>query len=180
MLAVGKTSDTIGGSFANAGGETSVAACKGGSGSADDGSGKLDRQRRSQWFYCRLFRESFGESWFRDQRRRRSATRRSAALALVAPAIPASELSAGPWKAWAAAQRAALPPSAVVEFAGGFAADRLFPGGGGTTMTRPQAPQRIFRPDSCESTSRTWPEGQIKRRIIQFSVFSFQFSVAEN
>ena len=54
-------------------------------------------------------------------------------------------------------------------FVAGFAAERFVAGGGGTTMIRPQAPQRIFRPDNCESTSRTWPNGQIKRRIIASS-----------
>jgi hypothetical protein len=52
---------------------------------------------------------------------------------------------------------------------GAFAADRFVPGGAGTTMILPQAPQRILRPDNCESTSKTWPEGQIKRRIIASS-----------
>jgi hypothetical protein len=71
----------------------------------------------------------------------------------------------------------------VMGFAGGlacgFAGVRdggfggvLFTGplaGGGTTMIAPHAPQRIFRPISCASTSSTWPEGQIRRRIIDYS-----------
>ena len=50
---------------------------------------------------------------------------------------------------------------------GGFFTGPL--AGVGTTMILPQAPQRIFRPASCASTSSTWPEGQRRRRIIYSS-----------
>ena len=39
----------------------------------------------------------------------------------------------------------------------------------GTIMIAPHPPQRIFRPTSRASTSSTWPEGQIRRRIIYSS-----------
>jgi len=67
----------------------------------------------------------------------------------------------------------------AIGFAAGFAAGLtaglaggLFAGpfaSLGTTMILPQAPQRIFRPASCASTSSTWPEGQMRRRIIYSS-----------
>jgi hypothetical protein len=40
------------------------------------------------------------------------------------------------------------------DFFAGLGLARLA-GGAGTSMIRPQAPQRIFRPASCESTSST-------------------------
>jgi hypothetical protein len=70
----------------------------------------------------------------------------------------------GPTSGFAGRAAGAFPFGLTSRFSAGFGAG--FFAGPGTIMIFPHAPQRILWPESRESTSKTWPVGQRRRRIM--------------